>query len=86
MLGNLRDLPNGVAKRSSTVMTDDVDKSNEASAPKYKLEDLEIRRTLGVGAFGRVKLVKTKPRELKGGDPCHTRIRSRTVTSSRRTS
>eukprot|EP00579_Thalassiosira_antarctica_P002729 CAMPEP_0201876002 /NCGR_PEP_ID=MMETSP0902-20130614/7809_1 /ASSEMBLY_ACC=CAM_ASM_000551 /TAXON_ID=420261 /ORGANISM="Thalassiosira antarctica, Strain CCMP982" /LENGTH=718 /DNA_ID=CAMNT_0048403167 /DNA_START=106 /DNA_END=2262 /DNA_ORIENTATION=- len=70
MLGNLQDLLNGVEKRPSTA---NVDKPEETSDTKYELGDLEIRRTLGVGAFGRVKLVKVKPEKLaKDGNPNQT--------------
>mmetsp|Transcript_27104 Transcript_27104/g.56432 ORF Transcript_27104/g.56432 Transcript_27104/m.56432 type:complete len:740 (-) Transcript_27104:275-2494(-) len=73
MLGNLQDLLNGVDKgRPSTAKKLDVDKPDEASEIKYELEDLEVRRTLGVGAFGRVKLVKVKPHKLQGGNPNQT--------------
>lgn len=81
MLGNLQDLLNGVDTRPSTAAekgdSDDTaaDKpeEEETSASKYELGDLDIGRTLGVGAFGRVKLVKVKPDKIpKNGDPNQT--------------
>ncbi|KAL7544276.1 hypothetical protein ACHAWF_007660 [Thalassiosira exigua] len=71
MLGNLQDLLNGVDKRPSTAKVTE-NKTVENTA-QYEVSDLEIRRTLGVGAFGRVKLVKVKPEKLhKNGDPNQT--------------
>lgn len=68
MLGNLQDLLNGVGQRPSTAnkATSDGDSSSEGTSDttSYELDDLEIRRTLGVGAFGRVKLVKVKPEKI----------------------
>ncbi|KAL3763492.1 hypothetical protein ACHAW5_010884 [Stephanodiscus triporus] len=81
MLGSLQDLLNGVDKSQSSTkeITDDdfiikhVSKNEEMTATKYKLEDLDIRRTLGVGAFGRVKLVKVKTEKVpKDGNPNQT--------------
>lgn len=85
MLGNLQDLLNGVDKRPSTASTkqidtgeNDTDKPKEAEtddggASKLALADLDIHRTLGVGAFGRVKLVKVKPDKIpKNGNPNQT--------------
>ena len=34
------------------------------SSHTFELGDIEIRRTLGIGAFGRVRLVKVKPEKL----------------------
>ena len=82
MLGNLQDLLNGVDTRPSTAAKKgdsgddtaaDKPEEEETSASKYELSDLDIGRTLGVGAFGRVKLVKVKPDKIpKNGDPNQT--------------
>mmetsp|Transcript_32112 Transcript_32112/g.67940 ORF Transcript_32112/g.67940 Transcript_32112/m.67940 type:complete len:738 (+) Transcript_32112:222-2435(+) len=73
MLGNLQDLLNGVDKRPSTAKVDKPEDETNDNSIKYELGDLEIRRTLGVGAFGRVKLVKVKPEKLaKNADPKQT--------------
>lgn len=75
MLGNLQDLLKGGGKRPSTASskkyaagvdvgdssTADKPAEQQSSAHKYELADLDIHRTLGVGAFGRVKLCKIKP-------------------------
>ncbi|KAL9188431.1 hypothetical protein ACHAXT_006809 [Thalassiosira profunda] len=72
MLGNLQDLLNGVDKRPSDAKSD-ADEPDETDAVQYELGDLDIRRTLGVGAFGRVKLVKVKPDKVpKNGNPNQT--------------
>ena len=75
MLGNLQDLLNGVDTRPSTAkMVADVDEQpEETNNAKFELEDLDIQRTLGIGAFGRVKLVKVKPEKIpKNGNPNQT--------------
>jgi len=71
MLGNLQDLLDGVADatRPSTARED---APAGTGGDEYRLEDLEVGRTLGVGAFGRVKLVKPKPGARGGGDPGKT--------------
>ena len=78
MLGNLQDLLDGktssadddgaavVANKESGGSTDSAtghDTSNEVV--KYELSDLETKQTLGVGAFGRVKLVTAKGKDGK---------------------
>ena len=75
MLGNLQDLLNGGGDKrpTSAKITNEADNSAEASETKYELSDLDIRRTLGVGAFGRVKLVKVKPDKIPAnGNPNQT--------------
>ena len=74
MLGNLQDLLNGVGQRPSTAKcTDEVEPTEESNVTTYELDDLDIRRTLGIGAFGRVKLVKVKPdRVPSNADPNQT--------------
>lgn len=79
MLGNLQDLLNDGKQRPSSswaptrVETDDTESSTDteqSSSTKFELSDLEIKRTLGIGAFGRVKLVKVKSDKVsKGGRP-----------------
>ena len=74
MLGNLQDLLKASDKRLTIApATEDkvAKKSQEAiAAAKFELDDFDIRNTLGVGAFGRVKLVKVKPGKiLKNGNP-----------------
>lgn len=71
MLGSLQDLlsgndPSFAAKKD---LTDDdfVTIKVDTIIVKYELDDLDIRRTIGVGAFGRVKLVKLKPDKAKVG-------------------
>jgi cGMP-dependent protein kinase len=79
MLGSLQDLLSGVDRSpSSKEISDDdfnkrVNMQEEMATIKYELGDLDIRRTLGVGAFGRVKLVKVKPEKIpKNGNPNQT--------------
>lgn len=77
MLGNLQDLLKASDKRLTIApATEDkvAKKSQEAiAAAKFELDDFDIRNTLGVGAFGRVKLVKVKPGKiLKNGNPDQT--------------
>ena len=74
MLGNLQDLLNGVSQRPSTAKcTDESEPTEESNGTTYELDDLDIRRTLGIGAFGRVKLVKVKPdRVPSNADPNQT--------------
>lgn len=78
MLGSLQDLLSGVDTSPSSAkekdMTDDdfVNTKVDTYIFKYEMEDLDIRRTLGVGAFGRVKLAKVKPEKAKGGNPNQT--------------
>ncbi|KAL3823217.1 hypothetical protein ACHAXA_003496 [Cyclostephanos tholiformis] len=81
MLGSLQDLLSGVDRSPSSTkeITDDdffnqnFSKQEEMTTTKYKLEDLDIRSTLGVGAFGRVKLVKVKQDKIpNNGNPNQT--------------
>ena len=77
MLGNLQDLLKASDKRLTIApATEDkvAKKSQEAiAAAMFELDDFDIRNTLGVGAFGRVKLVKVKPGKiLKNGNPDQT--------------
>lgn len=76
MLGNLQDLLNETARPSTAKKADEDTEEkppDESGACKYELGDLEIRQTLGVGAFGRVKLVKVKPEKVpKDGNPNQT--------------
>ena len=79
MLGNLQDLLNYGEKRPSSSAaplrsSDDKDRMDtDSSSKKFELSDLEIKRTLGVGAFGRVKLVKVKSDKVaKGDNPTQT--------------
>lgn len=74
MLGSLQDLLSGNDKRPSSAAKKDLTDDDFASSTKvdtiivkYELDDLDIRRTLGVGAFGRVKLAKLKPEKAKVG-------------------
>lgn len=75
MLGNLQDLLDG---KSSSAGNDNVVGSAEATKDdgitaedgsneivKYELSDLETKQALGVGAFGRVKLVTAKGKDGK---------------------
>jgi cGMP-dependent protein kinase len=71
MLGSLEDLLRGVDRSPSStkeVTEDDFNNhcsnKEEMTITRYKLEDLDIRSTLGVGAFGRVKLAKVKPDKI----------------------
>lgn len=75
MLGNLQDLLNKDGKRPTTASqrgTEEVESmditEHSSSSTCFELSDLEIRRTLGVGAFGRVKLVKVKPKKALMGE------------------
>jgi len=63
MLGDLQDLLDGNACKEDNVLTKDNAVRNEV-VEKYELKDLETKCTIGVGAFGRVNLVKTK--KIKG--------------------
>ena len=75
MLGNLQDLLDG--KSSSAGSDDEVGsagakkddgttaKDSSDEIVKYELSDLETKQTLGVGAFGRVKLVTAKGKDGK---------------------
>ena len=73
MLGSLQDLLSGNDKRPSSAVKKDLTDDDFATPKvdtiivKYELDDLDIRRTLGVGAFGRVKLAKLKPEKAKVG-------------------
>lgn len=73
MLGSLQDLLSGNDKRPSSAAKKDLTDDDFATIKKdtiiikYELDDLDIRRTLGVGAFGRVKLAKLKPDKAKVG-------------------
>ncbi len=80
MLGNLQDLLNNGEQRPSsswapsreTEEAESMD-TEHSSSTSFDLSDLEIRRTLGVGAFGRVKLVKVKPEKVsKSENPTQT--------------
>lgn len=68
MLGNLQDLLTASDKRLTIapVTMDKVAKTPQETpiTTKFELNDFEIRSTLGVGAFGRVKLVKVKPGQV----------------------
>ena len=73
MLGSMQDLLSGNDKRPSSAAKKDLTDDDFASSTKvdtiivkYELENLDIRRTLGVGAFGRVKLAKLKPKAEVG--------------------
>ena len=73
MLGSMQDLLSGNDKRPSSAAKKDLTDDDLASSTKvdtiivkYELDDLDIRRTLGVGAFGRVKLAKLKPKAEVG--------------------
>jgi serine/threonine protein kinase/CRP-like cAMP-binding protein len=78
MLGNLQDLLENCEKRPSTAAGkeeehDSMDTEEDQSSTSLELSDLEIKRTLGVGAFGRVKLVKVKPEKVaKSDNPTQT--------------
>jgi len=78
MLGNLQDLLENGEKRPSTAtgkeeQHDSMDTEEDQSSTSLELSDLEIKRTLGVGAFGRVKLVKVKPEKVaKSDNPTQT--------------
>ena len=78
MLGNLQDLLENGEKRPSTAtgkeeQHDSMDTEEDQSSSSLELSDLEIKRTLGVGAFGRVKLVKVKPEKVaKSDNPTQT--------------
>jgi len=78
MLGNLQDLLENGEKRPSTAAGkeeehDSMDTEEDQSSTSLELSDLEIKRTLGVGAFGRVKLVKVKPEKVaKSDNPTQT--------------
>ena len=82
MLGNLQDLLNNGEQRPSSssaatreekddsTSSEDTENSSDTS---FELSDLEIKRTLGIGAFGRVKLVKVKSERVsKGENPTQT--------------
>lgn len=67
MLGDLRDLMDGTYRKRDSIdhASDDEDGTEEGTAatwakslPEMHLNNFEIKRTLGVGAFGSVKLVK----------------------------
>ena len=82
MLGNLQDLicteehtpvhtDNSGAEDRIEEVEEDLQKL--ALSHSYDLRDLQTGRTLGVGAFGRVKIVKIKPGKVpKLGDPNQT--------------
>lgn len=76
MLGNLQDLIQGGEHRPSTAKASEEQVSEDSAFPqahKFELDDLDIRRTLGIGAFGRVKLVKVKPDKVpKNGNANQT--------------
>lgn len=82
MLGNLQDLLNNGEQRpssSSAATREEKDDSTSSedtehsSDTRFELSDLEIKRTLGIGAFGRVKLVKVKSEKVsKGENPTQT--------------
>ena len=82
MLGNLQDLLNNGEQRpssSSAATREEKDDSTSSedtehsSDTSFELSDLEIKRTLGIGAFGRVKLVKVKSERVsKGENPTQT--------------
>ncbi len=67
MLGNLQDL---LKARDNHLIIAPVaegkvpEMSQENTRIKFELDDFEIRSTLGVGAFGRVKLVKVKQAKI----------------------
>lgn len=62
MLGDLQDLLDG-NERSKEEMVEDVKQEiNDDEQLQYELSDLDIQKTLGIGAFGRIKLVKVKPK------------------------
>ncbi|KAL7486828.1 hypothetical protein ACHAW6_015511 [Cyclotella cf. meneghiniana] len=80
MLGNLQDLISGeqaaagsfnAAAEPTQQVEDDMKKI--ALSHCYDLSDLQAGRTLGIGAFGRVKIVKIKPGKVpKHRDPNQT--------------
>lgn len=83
MLGNLQDLigDHASAPSSKATTTSALDKTQQVTedvkkltiSHSYDLSDLQAGRTLGVGAFGRVKIVKIKPGKVpKLGDPYQT--------------
>lgn len=57
MLGDMQDLLDGKSTEQESLTSQEITKSAQLSVT---LDDLEIGRTLGIGAFGRVKLVKVK--------------------------
>ena len=83
MLGNLQDLidPSGAAQTGLTIQARATNSTKEVEedlnrlnlSHQYDLNDLQAGRTLGIGAFGRVKIVKIKPGKVpKLGDPNQT--------------
>eukprot|EP00985_Skeletonema_marinoi_P023817 scaffold16081_cov87-Skeletonema_marinoi.AAC.1 len=80
MLGNLQDLLNNGEQRpssSSAATRGESDAESmdteHSSSTRFELSDLDIKRTLGIGAFGRVKLVKVKSEKVsKGENPTQT--------------
>lgn len=79
MLGSLQDLLSGTAVRPSTAKQQVAEPAGglpldgAQQQHSFELADLDIKRTLGIGAFGRVKLVKVKPDRIPpNGDPNQT--------------
>lgn len=60
MLGDLQDLLDGRGRSNNEESSKAKSESDKGSSTKYNLSDLEVKETLGIGAFGRVKLVKVK--------------------------
>jgi cGMP-dependent protein kinase len=80
MLGNLQDLISGEHTHDAGPSTPEPTAQIEEDMRKlsvlshrYDLSDLQTGRTLGIGAFGRVKIAKIKPGKVpKLGDPNQT--------------
>lgn len=81
MLGNLQDLigsdhveaPSNATASDQATQKVEQDMRRMTLSHSYDLNDLQTGRTLGIGAFGRVKMVKIKPGKVpKLGDPNQT--------------
>ena len=59
MLGDMQDLLDGKTAEKDE-QQERAGASTGSTIVQFKLSDLDIGRTLGIGAFGRVKLVKVK--------------------------
>ena len=57
MLGDMQDLLDGKVKEEEKLLGAE---GGTTSGLNLTMDDLEVGRTLGIGAFGRVKLVKVK--------------------------
>ena len=76
MLGSLQDLLDSKEKAPNDEPKDIIDKPTKEEGKKevtcFSMSDFNVKKTLGIGAFGRVKLVRinSKKKELKAMNGC----------------